>query len=371
MPTPDRDRYSGRVRSIVRWISVAVAAAGAWLLMPRSAPPSPGTESGAATPPANASATARGAGSTADAVAPARDDVRTPIADPWPCLDDFAPEQRAAVREILAQSQPEAAQVAAVRAAIAKLAEDDTERRAILERELLDSAAIVRCDVLAVGLRTVTVRCRSRAGGVGAEVGARRIFGLGVTSAQEEILVRHRLPLDAALERGRTQALLIGRIRLLGLANDVCVLAGPPRGAAVVDEEPPAQPLAAAVEQQLLDFEPAVRPVVRELLTDCSSIVGPVGVRAAGVLVRCKVERAWGSRRYRSLVDLPDAGIRVGERIEAFDHLLPEVRRQYGLLDAGPLQPGEVRTLVVYSVEPFGFGLYKRWVLLASPPLPQ
>src|SRR5262245_7123727 len=256
------------MRGLAGWIAVAVAVGALWLLVPRSAPSLPTATGAASRMPASANEVARGETSVADAAVPAGEGARTAIADPLPSVNDFASEQREAVREILAMGQPDATEAARVRTAMAQLEADDFVRRAMLERELLASAAIVSCDVLAVGNQTVTVRCLSRAPEVGAEVGSRCAFRIGSTPRQAEILQRHHLAEWAIVERGRRQTLLLSRTRLLGMAEDHCVLAGPPRGdAAEADEPLPATRAEQTLEQQLMDFEPAARAAVRELLT--------------------------------------------------------------------------------------------------------
>jgi len=386
-------------RSLLPLLACAAAAAGVvcittnGVIAPTPAP--------AAVAAANAVDAAHGDGErardgspSAAPLAPAgAGDAQREVVDSAPGLDDFAPEQREAVREILAQAMPDAAKVAAVRAAMAQLDEDDTARRHSLERELLASAAIVRCDVLAVSARIVTVRCLSTAPEVGARAGSKREFRLGSTLRQAEILQRHGLPEDAAVARGRTQTLLLARgwlmrrstgqrgrnsqayLDLMNVPADLCVLAGPPRGDAVLDADAAASDDASPSQASVDDFEPAARGAVRELIDGRSPWTK--GLHANGMLgsatcalVRCEVVRGMWGTDYRALVALPDLGIDIGDDIQLMDNMRVSVAQLYGLPAPSTPQLGEQRTLVVWNVEPFGIGLYKRWLLLASPPLP-
>src|SRR5262245_40328942 len=198
--------------------------------------------------------------------APSDGDRREAVAAA-PGLDDFAPGQRAAVREPLGLGRPGPEQVEAIHAAQARLDEDDRARRFLLGFALLGSTAIVRCDVLAVGEDAITVRYRTAAPQVAARIGQRHTLQLGATRAQREVMQAHGLAERADVVVGREQTLLVCRDQSKLVTQDLCVVAGPPRGeVADGDGSEPAQPVAS-----IEDFPPAARAAVRDLLTGRSN----------------------------------------------------------------------------------------------------
>lgn len=347
------------MRKVVGTLAGLAVAVGVWRYATRAGTAPPPVADVAAVAPTGA------VDGVAVAAVPSSEPPRQLLRGPSD-LEDFAPEQREAVRELLAAGVPDAAALEGVRAALARLRDDDDERRQIVGRELLPATVVVRADVLAVLFDRAIVHCHAAVPELGAPAGAGLQLQIGGDGEQVEILQRHQLRTEPVLAVGRVQALVLGRLPVVGFGT--VVLAGPPRGEPVADAVPAPQ-LPIPGEPTLDEFGPELRGIAAELMAQGESwrrrssfairgVLEPVGLH----LVRCEYRHG----RYRSLAAVPALGLEAGQVFDAMD-TSRDVRRRYRLADDPP-QDGEQRTLLVQGV--WMFVDYKRLVWLASPPLP-